>query len=85
MFRPEHGKTYKIKAIAEIEGELTGLEADLEFEEGKAFIIKAFWPTAGKDHKERIEIDPSFLSPLSLPGFDFVYRKVLVIGPIQDN
>lgn len=77
---------YKIRSLTLAKGKATHVDLDLEFEDGRAFVV---WDSISLGNfrlKARLEINPLLLrKDTGAPGSDFHYRGVLVLPRPENN
>ena len=74
-----HAKMFKVRGLRQEQGKQTKVDLDLEFDEGRAFVIWDFITLGAFMVKARVEIDPLLLQKDAGRDFDFLYRGELVL------
>lgn len=76
---------YKLRTLAEQDGEVAPVDLDLEFENDRAYVVLDTVPLGTYQFKARIEIDPNLLEPLGRAPCDFAYNGTIVLPRPEDN
>jgi hypothetical protein len=80
-----HEKQYKMRGRSVDNGKATFIDVDLEFEEGRAFVVWDSLRVGTLAIKARVEIDPNLLQVHAGRGCDYFYCGELILPRPQNN
>ena len=87
------GTIYRIFAQTQIEGAISLVGCDMEFEKGIPFAIHTYFETGGRSAKQRIALDPLKLQKLQggkklrtgFGEFDYYYQDLIIFPTPHHN